>query len=140
MKPERSKRRFSALINLSDLFSYLGILVNSCPNIKAMFDLEAAEFSRFQQQFSVTKSISQPEKLLSDVMGTGSTVAKVRFAWGHYFATNTPKQFQLMYPVYAKMPPVMVALFDTDTVHWGPPFPMPGIEYPIRDVKIVHYR
>ena len=140
IKPESSKRRFSALINLSDLFSYLGILVNSCPNIKAMFDLEAAEFSRFQQQFSVTKSISQPEKLLSDVMGTGSTVAKVRFAWGHYFATNPPEQFKPMYPVYAKMPPVMVALFDTDTVHWGPPFPMPGIEYPIQDVRIVHYR
>ena len=140
MKPERLKRRFSALVNLSNLFSYLGILLNSCPNIKAMFEFEEAQFSLFQQRFLKTKSISQPGKLLSDVMGTGSTVAKVRFAWGHYFATNTPKQFQLMYPVYAKMPPVMVALFDTDTMHWGPPFPMPGIEYPIPDVRIVHYR
>jgi hypothetical protein len=140
VKPERSKRRFSALVNLSHLFSYLGILVNSCPNIKAMFDWEEADFSLFQQQFLKTKAVSQPEKLLSDVMGTGSLDAKVRFAWGHYFATNPPKRFKPMYPVYAKMPPVMVALFDTDTVHWGPPFPMPGIEYPIPDVRIVHYR
>jgi serine/threonine protein kinase len=140
IKPERLKRRFSALVNLSDLFSYLGILVNSCPNIKAMFDFEEAEFPLFQQRFLKSKSIAQPGKLLSEVMGTGSTDAKVRFAWRHYFANNPPQQFKIMYPVYAKMPPVMVALFDTDTVHWGPPFPMPGIEYPIRDVKIVHYR
>jgi hypothetical protein len=140
IKPERLKRRFSALVNLSDLFSYLGILVNSCPNIKAMFDFEEAEFSLFQQRFLKSKSFAQPGKLLSDVMGTGSTDAKVRFAWRHYFAKNPPQQFKIMYPVYAKMPPVMVALFDTDTVHWGPPFPMPGIEYPIPDIKIVHYR
>jgi hypothetical protein len=140
IKPQRSQRRFSALVNLSDLFSYLGILVNSCPNIKAMFDFEEAEFSLFEQRFLKTQSISQPGKLLSDVMATGSTDAKVRFAWMHNFAKNPPKQFQAMYPVYAKMPPVMVALFDTDTVHWGPPFPMPGIEYPISNVQIVHYR
>jgi serine/threonine protein kinase len=140
IRPVRSMRRFSTLINLSDLCSYLGILVNSCPNIKAMFDHEEAEFERFQQQFSRTESASQPGKLLSDVMGTGTRDSKVRFAWRHYFAKNRPGHFRDMYPVYAKMPPIMVAVFDTDTVHWGPPFPMPGIEYPISGVRLIHYR
>ena len=140
IRPVRSMRRFSTLINLSDLCSYLGILVNSCPNIKAMFDHEEAEFERFQQQFSRTESASQPGKLLSDVMGTGTRDSKVRFAWRHYFAKNRPGHFRDMYPVYAKMPPIMVAVFDTDTVHGGPPVPMPGIEYPISGVRLIHYR
>ena len=140
IRPARGMRRFSALFNLSNVFSYLGILVNSCPNIKAMFAHEEAEFVQFQQQFKVTKSKSDPAKLLSDVMGKGTMNSKVRFAWRHHFAMNRPGQFRDMYPVYAKMPPIMVALFDTDTVHWGPPFPMPGIEYPIPGLRIVHYR
>jgi hypothetical protein len=140
IRPVRSLRRFSALFNLSELFSYVGILVNSCPNIKAMFDFEDAEFHRFEQLFLKTKSCSQPGKLLSEVMGKEKMEAKVRFAWGHYFAMNRPKQFRGMYPVYAKMPPVMIALFDTDTVHWGAPFPMPGIEYPLSGYRVIHYR
>ena len=142
IKPARSRRHFSALFNLSEMFSFIGILLNSCPNIKAMFKFDDAEFEGFMQQFLVTKSSSQPEKLLSEIMGDASMDTKVRFAWSHYFRMNKPKHFLPMKPVYAKMPSIWVALFDTDTVHWGPPFPMPGIEYPIKlqGLRLIHYR
>lgn len=139
-KPVFLERSYSALINLSDVFSYIGILINSCPNIKAMFEYENSEFQRFQQQFSVTKSVNQPGKSLSEVMGIGNEDEKVRIAWGHCFAMHKPKQFKGMHPVYAKMPPIMVALFDTDCVHWGPPYPVPDIEYPMSVLPPIHYR
>ena len=141
IRPRQGFRRYSALINLSDLFSFLGFLVHSCPNIKAMFEFEEREFEPFQQQFLKTKSQSDPTKSLADFMGEATMAAKVRFAWKLNFAMNRPEQFRPMYSVYAKMLPITVALFDTDGVHWGPPFPMPGIEYPIStNLRVVHYR
>ncbi len=141
IRPRQGFRQYSALINLSDMFTFLGFLVHSCPNIKAMFEFEEREFEPFQQQFLKTYSQSDPAKSLADFMGEATMPAKVRFAWKLNFAMNRPKQFRSMYSVYAKMPPIMVALFDTDGVHWGPPFPMPGIEYPIStNLRVVHYR
>lgn len=137
--PRLGERCYSLLVNISNLFSHLGILVNSCPNIKRMLKLDHDEFGLFQQRFVKTYSISQPDKLLSDVMGEGGLEGKVRFAWLQYLAVQRLAEFDEMFPVYAKMPPVMVALFDTDCTHWGPPYPMPGIVYP-QYYQLIHFR
>jgi hypothetical protein len=138
-KPLLGERCYSLLVNLSSLFTHLGILMNSCPNIKRMLQLDHNEFGQFQERFRKTYSVSQPDKLLSEVMGEGGLGGKVLFAWQQYLAEQRLAEFAEMFPVYAKMQPVMVALFDTDCTHWGAPYPMPGIVYPPH-YQLVHYR
>ncbi len=95
------------------MFVYLGFFMNSCSNIKRMLQFEQDEFELFKQRFKITHSASQPDRLLSYVMGTETLGAKIRFAWLHYIAEQQPEPFKEMYGVYAKMLSVMVALFDT---------------------------
>jgi hypothetical protein len=52
LKQARSNQRFSALFNLSEMFIFIGILTDSCPNIKAMFDFDDAEFEGFNRSSS----------------------------------------------------------------------------------------
>jgi len=77
--------------------------------------------------------------LLLDVMGDGGLEGKVRFAWQQYLAVQRLAEFDEMFPVYGRMAPVVVALFDTDCTHWGAPYPMPGTEYP-QHYQLIHYR
>ena len=109
------------------------------PNIKRMLQLDQNEFGQFRERFLKTYSVSQPDKLLSEAMGEAELEAKILFAWQQYLADQHLAEFAEIFPVYAKMPPVMVALFDTDCTHWGAPYPMPDIVYP-SDYQLVHYR
>ena len=138
-EPVLGERCYSLLVNLSNLFTHLGILINSCPNIKRMLQLDQNEFGQFRERFLKTYSVSQPDKLLSEAMGEAELEAKILFAWQQYLADQHLAEFAEIFPVYAKMPPVMVALFDTDCTHWGAPYPMPDIVYP-SDYQLVHYR
>jgi len=138
-KPVLHQRCYSVLINLSRIVSYLGIMMNSCPNIKHMLQHDEECFDFFRQRFMETMSVSEPTRLLSDVLGTGELDGKIRFAWMHHLAEEWPEQFKDMFPVYAKMSPLMVALFDTDCTHWGPPFPMPNVQYP-QHYQLIHFR
>ena len=107
--------------------------------IKRMLQLDQNEFGQFRERFLKTYSVSQPDKLLSEAMGEAELEAKILFAWQQYLADQHLAEFAEIFPVYAKMPPVMVALFDTDCTHWGAPYPMPDIVYP-SDYPLVHYR
>ena len=130
---------FSVIVNLSAVFCYLGIMVNSCPNFKNMLQYEEDEFQLFEQRFLVTMSASDPTVPLAEAMGAGTLKEKVYFAWQHFFQEEQPKPFKQMYSVYGRMQPLIAAVFDTDVMHWGAPYPMPGVQYP-ENYQMVHYR
>ena len=138
-KPCHNMQFFSVIVNLSPIFCYLGIMVNSCPNFKNMMQYEEDEFEQFEQRFLVTMSASDPSVPLADAMGAGTLKEKVYFAWQHFFQEERPETFKQMYSVYGRMQPLVAAVFDTDVMHWGAPYPMPGVQYP-QDFPMIHYR
>jgi hypothetical protein len=68
------------LINLSRIVSNLGLMMKLCPNIKRMLQLDDEDFDFFLQRFMATMSVSEPTKLLLDVLGMEELDDKIRFA------------------------------------------------------------
>ena len=142
-EPMHSELNFSVLMNLSSLISYIGLVINSGPNIDHALEFEANEFGgkesfnetahldgQFRNRYLITRSTTNPEKLLSEVMSEkGFKEADVlRYAWSRYLQAHAelhPDKFKKMWGAWAEMQPLMLVAFDNRVLHRGPPFPMP---------------
>ena len=139
-KPELRKFSFSSLFSLSDWMSHLGMLINSCTNTQGMLQFEKDEFKDFKKRFEITRSCSESNRLLADVL-KGTSDEKLYFAWHHFFLhQKKPDQFMEMFGAYGAMPPLMMVLFNTDMIHWGPPYPMRPCERDMEHFLQIHLR
>ena len=139
-KPELRKFSFSSLFSLSDWMSHLGMLINSCTNTQGMLQFEKDEFKDFKKRFEITRSCSESNRLLADVL-KGTSDEKLYFAWHHFFLhQKKPDQFMEMFGAYGAMPPLMMVLFNTDMIHWGPPYPMRKRERDLEHFLQIHLR
>jgi hypothetical protein len=156
MTPAAEDLAYSLLMNLSSLMAYIGLLLNSGPNIDKALNFEAKEFGekesfnaqahlngKFKDRYLNTKSLRQPGKLLSEVMSEkGFKEADVlRHAWSVYFQAHTarhPDQFKKMRGIWGQMPPLMLVAFDDRVLHCGAPFPMPS--QALHEALMMHFR
>jgi hypothetical protein len=143
MAPMVHELCLSLLMNLSLMMGYLGLLVNSGPNIDNALDFESKELGknesfnqeahlngRFKNRYLITKSAGNPEQLLSEVMSEKGHKEEdvLRHAWSLHLqahAADHPDQFRKMRGIWAQMPPLMLVAFTDRVLHCGPPFPMP---------------
>ncbi len=87
-----------------------------------MMEFEQRHFKNFQQQLKKTQSASDPNKTLIAFLG-GMSEDSLCFAWRVYVGETVGQsedlQFKEMQLVYVGIQPLVVVLFDTDSVHWG---------------------
>ncbi len=136
IQPKYGFRRFSAVFSLSNFLCYLSYMVNSCQNTKLMMEFEQRHFKNFQQQLKKTPSVSDPNKTLTAFLG-GKSEDSLCFAWRVYVGQSEDLQMQL---VYVGIQPLVVALFDTDSVHWGAPYPLNPADRLLEHFLKIHFR
>ncbi len=153
LAPSLQSIAYSVLMCLSELMSYIGLVLNSGPNVEAALQFENSEIGNisfngdahlgghFRNRYLRTRSASNPEKLLSEVMSEKGfeEVDVLRHAWSLHLQSHTeghPEQFKPMRGVWAQMKPFMLCAFDNRVLHCGPEFPMP-CEIQVRLVRRV---
>jgi hypothetical protein len=156
LTPSLKSIAYSVLMDLNELMSYIGLVLNSAPNIEAALQFEASEIGNisfngnahldghFQNRYLRTRSASNPEKLLSEVMLEKGfkEVDVLRHAWSLHLQSHAschPEQFKPMWGVWAQMKPFMLCVFDKRVLHCGPSFPMP-FEFCKDRQNLVHFR
>ncbi len=104
--PSLQSIAYSVLMNLSELMSCIGLVLNSGPNIGAALQFEASEIGNIS--FNGNAHLD----------GHLSLHLQSHAACHH-------EQFKPMRGVWAQMKPFMLCAFDNRVLHCGPSFPMP---------------
>ena len=157
MAPMVADLCFSLLMNLSLMMGYLGLVLNSGPNIDSALEFESTELGtgesfnreahlngRFKNRYLITKSAGNPERLLSEVMSEKGHKEEdvLRHAWSLHLqahAAENPEQFRKMRGIWAQMRSLMLVAFTDRQLHCGPPFPMPFEEREKLE-SLMHFR